>query len=276
MEQFQTTISSLHVGRDRMSSGLESNGLYPLPYLVSNWSRPTVLHYRSSVRQRLIKLQLVLLITNLIIHSLNNLYFKSVSLNFSTNAANTFLFYHTVDLNEIHADSVHYHVLHSIYHRIQFIFRKLFRDHRCCTSNQSTCCNDQQLSFSYIYFLFYELAKRISLPITLITKTKFYNYYITKHEQYRYKMYYEPNIPVNDSFYTINANNDAIPIVADRVSLPSINDEISNIELSSVLPSFIYQRYYNVESILSPTPINLNDTNVHQRTVKIVVSTLNC
>jgi hypothetical protein len=72
-------------------------------------------------------------------------------------------------------------------------------------------------------------------------------------------MYYEPNIPINNSVYTINANSDAIPILADRVSLPSINDQISNIELSSVLPPFIYQRYYNVESILSPTPINLND-----------------
>jgi hypothetical protein len=93
-----------------MSSGLESNGLYPLPYLISNWSLPTVLHHRTRVRQRLIKLQFILLVTNLIIHSLNNLYFKSVSINFSTNVANTFLFYHTVDLNEIHADSIHYHV----------------------------------------------------------------------------------------------------------------------------------------------------------------------
>jgi hypothetical protein len=191
--------------------------------------------------QLLVDLEMIMI--HLLILNVIHLYFKSVSINFSTNAANTFIFFKTIELNATNTDSIHYHVLHSIYHRVYFIFRKLFRDHRCCTSNQTAACNGQQFSFSYLHVLFYELAKRILLPISLITKTKFYNYYITQREQFRYTMYYEPNIPINTSFYTTSTNTDAIPIVAARVSLPNINDEVSNIELSSVLPPFIYQRY---------------------------------
>ncbi len=209
------------------------------------------------VRKQFIRLKLILLICNLIIRSLNNIYFKPFSLNFSSNDANHVSFLYTIDLNDLHPGMVHYHVLSNIFNRVKFIYKNTW-SRRCTNRTILKVTNNFCSSLLYSNYIFNELSIRMSLPSALKIKTNYSYYYHNLSDQQRTLLYNHPSIPHNGLFYTTSSNTGSIKIVADRVSLPSIEDQISSIELSSVLPPSIYERYYNVRSILVSKPINLN------------------
>ena len=226
--------------------------MYPLPYITIGVSRPSRRIHSARTRFHIIQSQLLLLITNLVIHGLNVMNQQSISLNFHSTVANTVYYLHTINIEQLHSVGVHQHALSTIYNRVSFIYRSVIRDRLQCQSDQGADRNDQHVSFSYILYIMTELATHTNLPEQVRWNDRHHRYHRKSRIRYGDMPYNQQSVPFDSSFYTTVSHEGAIPLVSSKVSLPAITDAVSTIELSSVLPTSISNHYYNVSSLLRP------------------------
>ena len=165
------------------------------------------------------------------------------------NDATSFSF-STVCYSLLRPDSLHYHVLSAIYNRISFIFRNIVCVRRRVSSHQNTVCYDQHVSIYHLLYLYSELATRLCLPLKLRIINYLQLQYRNVNQLFESKL---STIPTDTSFYTSTIPTGAIPLVASKVSLPSIGDAVSNIELHTVLPKSVSDYYSDVNALLLPT-----------------------
>jgi hypothetical protein len=93
------------------------------------------------------------------------------------------------------------------------------------------------------------LASEILLPIYLVPKY-YQNYHYMQTSNFNDSLKF--HIPNHSSFYTTSADSSAIPLVSDLVSLPSIDDQVANIPMLSILPAPIAEYYQNINSLFLP------------------------
>ena len=256
--------------------------MYPLPYVLADVSSPNRdqpvsagrSHRTRRVRARYMKLHVLLLAVNFAIAALNTLYLSSLNLNFTNVNCSSFYMslrdlnvYDGIDADPDH-DSIRDHVVRSIYRRVRFIYDSMLCDCRSSTYRDRSCCSDRRESSIRLSVLLQELNKvsNINLPIGCTVSYNQFEYddrqdqFKNVHSKYGHGPMEELEledgtmVELDSSFYTTAPIHGAIPLVSEKVSLPDVGDVVSNIELSSVLPSTIASMYYDVNSLLLPVP----------------------
>ena len=202
------------------------------------------------VRVRFFKINMLLTAVNLIVRALNTIYFKNVSINFTDANQKCFEYIDIRNLqnNNGTCSSSRYYTLNLLYRRVYFCFGSLSGVRRKVVLKYYGSCNDRT-KLQFILSIS-RLAVELELPLNLQS-----NQFVKKHIKFHkkknnYQQLNQSHFPFESAFYTTVGETGAIELVSDLVSLPAVGDAVSNIQLSSVLPSVIAGYYSNISSLL--------------------------
>jgi len=231
-------MSSLSVAGVNRSTSLDST----LPYINVI---PASTTRSARTARRVMVLNVLLLATNIIVHALNCMTLCPISL---SSPSNDPIHCHFIDFYDVRVgETVVHHTLRHLFICCHSVYRTQVRHHDSQLPDHERRDGARAL-FSRVRLLLYHLSIQLTLPRCLRPWQR-----MPQFNQQSFSSSQQFPIPPLQTFYTSASSATAIPLIADKVSLPSIGERGSTIELSSVLPDSLARWYYDVHSLILPT-----------------------
>ena len=189
-------------------------------------------------RSRIRLINLLLLITNLFIHSINCLYLFPLSFSISKDV--TYISWDQVQ--NLSTSNRNVHSVRSCFEMVHSLYYYKFRHH-------SGSADDNNTIFFRVRSIYHYLSTSLLLPRSL----RPLNCHTTNIQSNSNYTFDGCGIPLNSFFYTDGSSAGAIPLISELVSLPDIGAAVSSINILDVLPEPLVTYYSNPSNLLLST-----------------------